>query len=148
MPIQRSARFWDKKITRSGAGFDDLLSKVVDSRTVDAIPSNEIGGGLYVLEAGHVMAYVDGDDQGRIKPVAHNPAGGTGGAGAYVAADIAGILSSPHTFSIDVENPAGDDGDRPVALLHFGANFDTAELVGYEGNEAAVEAALPHCKFT
>lgn len=142
MPITREGYFFDKKITRSGAGFDDAKSMVLRSDKVDAISSGA-GAGRYIVEAGTVMVWVQGDTKERIMPLHMNAAGGSGGSGAFVAADIVGILHS----GLEVGGQ-GDDYDWPVSILHHGVNFSVEDLVGYAGNETIVKAALPTCKFT
>lgn len=142
MPITREGYFFDKKITRSGAGYDDAKSMVLRSSKVDAI-SGGAGDGRYIVEAGTVMVWDDGDTKERIKPLHMNAGEGTGGAGAYQASDIVGILAS----GIELGGQ-GDDYDQPVAVLHHGVNFSVEDLVGYTGNESIVAAALPTCIFT
>jgi hypothetical protein len=142
MPITREGYFFDKKITRSAAGFDDAKSMVLRSSKVDAIASGP-GTGRYIVEAGTVMVWDDGDSKERIKPLHMNAGEGTGGSGAYVAGDIVGILHA----GIELGGQ-GDDYDMPVSILHHGVNFSVEDLVGYTGNETIVKAALPTCIFT
>lgn len=141
MPVTREGYFYDKKITRSAAGFDDLKSMVLNAAKVDPI-SGGAGDGRYIVEAGTVMVWDDGDASQRIKPLHMNPGEGTN-AGAYQASDIVGILAS----GIEVGGQAADY-DQAVAVLHHGADFSVEDLVGYTGNEAIVQEALPTCIFT
>lgn len=143
--VQRTGEFFDKEILKSAAGLDDIASHVVDSRKVDENPANS---GRFVLEAGTVMAVVQADGQSRVMPVHMNAAGGSGGAGAYVAADIVGILGSTVEFHLGDGITAGDETDEVVPILHHGCHFDVSQLVGYSGNESIVASALPTCKFS
>jgi hypothetical protein len=140
--ISRTEQLFAKEILRSAAGLDDIKSMVLDATKVDEYP---VGSGRYVLEAGHVMARITGSD--KVQPIAHNAGGGTGGAGAFQAADIVGVLGN--TIEV-MKGDAAIDGksDAPVPVLHHECNFDVSQLVGYTGIETAVKTALPTCLFT
>jgi hypothetical protein len=115
--------FHGKEILMGAAGLDDVLSYVVDSTKV---PENPASSGRYVLEAGTVMAKIVGSS--KIQPVTH-AAGGTGGSGAYVAADIVGIVEDDHEFWLTSDTtPNGNAADEPVGVLHHGCPFNTDNL--------------------
>lgn len=129
--IIRNGVVVEKEILRSAAGLDDVLSRVVDANDV---PENPAGSGRYILEAGTVLVT---DTSNKVKPA---------GAG-IVAADVVGILGVTKEFwQGGVSATAAHD--EPVAVYHHGCHFDVSKLVGYTGNEAAVKAALPTCKFS
>lgn len=142
--VRRTAQFYDIEILRSAAGLDDIKSMVVDSTHV---PENPSGSGRYVLVAGNVMGKISGDAAGRIMPIAVANLG-SGGAGAWQAADIVGILAQAKDFAIGPGMPAaGTQSDEEVAILHHGCDFNISKLVGYTGNETITKAALPTCLF-
>lgn len=142
--VRRTANFYDIEILRSAAGLEDIMSKVVDSTH---IPENPSGSGRYVLVAGNVMGKISGDASGRIAPIA-GTALGSGGAGAWTAADIVGILAQTKEFALGPGMPAaGTQSDEEVAVLHHLCDFNVSKLTGYTGNETIVAQALPTCKF-
>lgn len=143
--VSRIATFFQKEILRSGAGLDDIPSYVIDSTKIAEYPASS---GRYVLEAGTVMVKVQGDAAKKIMPLHSNAAGGSGGAGAYVAADIVGILASTIEFYIGEGVTASGKTDEAVAVFWHGNHFNITKLVGYTGNEAIVAAALSTCKFS
>ncbi len=124
-----------KEILRSAAGLDDIKSGVIDSTLVVENPASS---GRYILEAGTVLA--SGPSSGRLEPIYDGDT--------VAEADVVGILGATIEFWLGVGITAGRATDEAVPVLHHGCNFDTSELVGYTGNETAVEAALPTCLFT
>jgi hypothetical protein len=130
--------FGGKEILRSAAGLDDVKSMVVDSSKV---PQNPASSGRYVLERGTVMLTIGGSD--KIQPAT------AAGAPTPSSSNVVGILEGDHEFWLATDStPNGNAADEPVGILHHGCNFNTANLVAYVGNETAVKAALPTCKFT
>lgn len=68
-----------------------------------------------------------------------------GGASAVVTASS---LTPTGVLDNDVEFVNGTSGsDEAANMLFFGCIFDASALIGYAGNEAAVAAALPTCRF-
>lgn len=147
--VERTAVLEDREVLRSAAGLNDIKSGVIAAHTVP----QWLSSGRYLLPKGTVMAKLSGDDQERLCPVTHS-GGGSGSSGAYVAADIVGILAAKVEFAIGPDVPAdgaldnASNQDEPCALLHHGCNFDVRYLTGYSGRESVVAAALPTCLFT
>lgn len=141
---RRTATLFEKEILRSAAGLDDIKSMVIDSTKIDQNPSSS---GRYVLEAGNVMVKIPSSS--KIMPIAAAAASGqgSGGSGAYVAADIVGILGSAIEFFIGQGVTASGATDEPASILHHGCDFNVGQLLGYTGNEAITAAAMPTCKF-
>jgi len=130
--------FGGKEILRSAAGLDDVKSMVVDSNKV---PQNPASSGRYVLERGTVMLTISAST--KIQPAT------AAGAPSPTSTNVVGILEDDHEFWISTDSTPNDTAaDEPVGILHHGCNFNTANLTGYTGNETAVKAALPTCKFT
>jgi hypothetical protein len=123
-----------KEILRSAAGLDDIMSLVLDSRSVVENPPTT---GRYIVELGTVLAKGPSDD--RVIPIYDGDNVNAG--------DVVAILGHTVEFWLGPGISADSNMDKPVPGLHFGCDFDTSKLVGYSGNEAAVEADLPHCKF-
>lgn len=123
-----------KEILRSAAGLDDIMSLVLDSRSVVENPSTT---GRYIVELGTVLAVGPSDD--RVVPVYEGDT--------VAEADVVGILGHTVEFWLGPGITADQNMDKPVPVLHLGCDFDVSKLVGYTGNETAVKAALPHCKF-
>lgn len=141
---EREGVTYGREILRGFGGLDDLPSYVIDSTTV---PENPASSGRWVIEKGTVMALIAASD--KIQPVT-NPGGGSGGSGAYVAADIVGVLDRDVFFFLGpgVTPGAGNAADEPCYVIHMGAHFDTRYLLGYSGRETVVKTGLPFCKFT
>lgn len=128
------AIFYDREILRGADGLDDILSKVIDSTTVEEYPA---ASGRYVLPAGTVLCTIPSSSKLR-------PAEDSG----EVAADIVGILGRNQEFWIGPGVTAGDSTDQPVNVLHFNCHFNVSKLYKYSGNAAEVKLAMPSCKFT
>lgn len=125
----------EKEILRSAAGLDDIKSMVIDSTYVEETSSS----GRFIVEAGTVLSVIS--SSARIKPVYDGDT--------VLTADVVGILGHTREFFLEVNLvTASKATDEPVPVLHHGCHFDTAQLVGYDSNESAVEAALPTCLFS
>jgi hypothetical protein len=132
---------YEKEILRAFTGLESIKSMVVDSTKVAENPSSS---GRYVLEAGTVMGKINGSSK-----ICSIGAGafGSGSSGAWVAADIVGILADKVEFYIGQGVTAGAATDEPVAVMFMGADFNINKLVAYTGNETITKAALPLCSF-
>lgn len=125
----------EKEILRSAAGLDDIKSMVIDSTYVDETSSS----GRYIVEAGTVLSKIS--SSARLKPVYDGDT--------VIQANVVGVLGHTREFFLEVNLvTASKATDEPVPVLHHGCHFDTAQLVGYSGNETAVAAALPTCLFS
>jgi len=139
--IQRTAALSDNEFLRSPAGLDDSLSVVIDSTKVAELPASS---GMYQLYKGTVMGKINASSK-----VCAISAGayGSGSSGAWVAADIVGILANNVKFWIGQGITAGAATDEPAAVLWHGCDFNVSKLLGYTGNETIVKAALFTCRF-
>lgn len=149
--IKRERFVFESEALRSAAGLDDVKSMVLDATKVNTTFSGVAG--RYIVPQGAVMCF----SGTKVAPCFMNngQAGqgaslGTGGAGAYQAADIAGILS--RTVELIVGDGAvASESDVDVSIWHFGNDFNVNKLYGYGGagnpTAAVVQAALPHCLF-
>lgn len=138
--VLRTADIYDREILKGGGGLDDIKSMVVDSSKLT--PETN---GRTVLRPGEVMGKIAGDAKGRVMPIRLGTFG-TGGAGAWAAADIVGINETLYEFPTGVT--LGLATDHEVAILHqAGLRFIKNNLSGYVGNETIIATALPGCKF-
>lgn len=128
------AEFYDREILRSPSGLDDVPSHVIDSTTVEEYPASS---GRYVLPVGTVLCSIPSSSKLR-------PAEDSG----EDAADIVGILGRTQEFWLGPGITAGDSTDQPVNVYHFNCHFDVSKLYKYSGNAAAVQEAMPSCKFS
>lgn len=124
----------EKEILRSAAGLDDIKSMVINSTDVVENPPTT---GRYIVEAGTVLSL--GPSDGKVKPVYDGDS--------VSQANVAGILGHTVEFWLGPGITASSNTDKPVPVLHHGCDFNVDKLVGYVGNEANVEAALPTCIF-
>src|SRR5213592_2978271 len=116
-----NAQIYENEFLRSFAGLDDLLSAVCDSTKV---PENPAASGRYVVVQGTVMGKIGGSS--KVCPVTAG-AFGSGAAGAWVAADILGVLNETREFYIGPGVTAGPATDEDVALVHMGADFNVSK---------------------
>lgn len=135
--VMRTADFYDKEILRGADGLVDVKSMVVDSAELVAESNGRI-----VLQPGEVMGKISGSS--KIMPVRMGDHG-TGGAGAWVAADIVGINETFYEFPTGVT--LGAATDHEVAVIFKNARFNASKLLGYSGRETVVKAGLPTCQF-
>jgi hypothetical protein len=128
--IERSAAFYDKEILKYPKGFEAVRNAVIDATTIDpTVGSGTETGGRFIVEAGTVMV-ASGD---KVAP-----------AGAGIdAEDVKGILA----YTVELFGNADASYDEPCALFFDDCIFNSAELVGYSGNEAAVKEALSQSSF-
>ena len=130
----RTTKTIDKEILKFPAGLDSIESIVLMASGVDELASATTGQtGVIGLLAGTVLSQLTSgaDSQERYKPYESG--------GSEV---VAGILGDTVYFHDNT-----DASDKPADMLFHGCVFDKAKLTGYTGNEAAVEAALPTCRF-
>lgn len=135
--VLRTADFYDREILKGADGLVDIKSMVVDASELTAQAN-----GRTVLKPGEVMGKISGSS--KIMPISMG-LHGTGGAGAWVAADIVGINETFYEFPTGVT--LGAESDHEVAIIFKNARFNVANLTGYAGNETIVKAALPTCQF-
>lgn len=126
---KRTATFYDKEILKYFTGGEVTRNIVIDGTTVPV----DATSGRYVLEAGTVISKIAASS--KVKPA---PASG------LLQADCVGILT--HTVEFFYP-PEANVTDEAAAVYFFDAIFDVTKLVNYSSNAAAVQAALPHCKF-
>lgn len=124
---KRVATFYDKEILLSATGLEAIRSVVIDSTEVAVNATS----GRYVLEAGTVLVKQGAN---KVKPA------GSG----ISAGNVIGILANTVEFFYPTE---AEITDEPAAAFFHGCQFDTAQLIGYTGNEAAIKSALPTCRF-
>lgn len=161
--VKRTRFVFESEILRSAAGLDDVKSMVLDATKVNTTFSGVAG--RYIVPMGSVLV----KSGAKVAPLFMNDGTtdqgalmGTGGASAYVAGDIVGILS--RTVELLVGDGAPDSkSDVDVSVLHFNCDFDISKLVGYNpavdlgntvpavdhgiDNSTIVKSALPHCLF-
>jgi len=160
--VKRTEFTFDTEILRSAAGLDDVKSSVVAATKCNTTFSGITG--RIIIPAGCVMVKISGDAKKRVAPLYMNDATtnqgvlvGSGGSAAYVAADIAGILS--RTIELIIGDGAVTDvSDTDVSLFYNGCHFNIAKLYGYKNgvdagthggdNSAIVKTALYNCLFS
>jgi hypothetical protein len=149
--IKRSEYVFETECLRSAAGLDDVKSMVLDATKVNTTFSGVAG--RYVVPQGAVMvksgtkvapAFMNNGQAGQGASL------GTGGAGAFAAADVVGVLS--RTIELLVGDTAPDSkSDVDASILHHGCDFNVNKLYGYGGtgnpSAANIAAALPTCLF-
>jgi len=129
-PIARTTKTVEKEVLVFPAGLDAIQSVVLSASGVDALPSATTGYvGKLGLLAGTILKKVSGDSQ-----VRYEEYDGTG--------TPEGVLGDNIYFFDNTEA-----SDRAADMLFHGCVFDINKLIGYTGNEAAVEAALSTCQF-
>jgi len=149
--IKRTRFVFENEALRSGAGLDDVKSMVLDATKVNTTFSGVAF--RYIVPQGAVMVF----SGAKVAPAFMNNAQagqgaslGTGGAGAYQASDIAGILSRTIELIVGTDSP-DSKSDTDASIWHFGCDFNINKLYGYGGagnpSASVVQAALVHCLF-
>ncbi len=129
-PIARTTKTVNKEVLVFPAGLDAIQSVVIKASGVAALPSATTGYvGKLGLLAGTILRKVSGDGQERYEKYT-----GTG--------TPAGVLGDNIYFFDNT-----DASDRAADMLFHGCVFDTNKLIGYSGNETAVQNALKTCQF-
>jgi hypothetical protein len=149
--VKRSRFIFENEILRSAAGLDDVKSMVLDATKVNTTFSGVpfryiVPMGAVLVKSGTKVApaFMNNGQAGQGASL------GSGGAGAWVAADVVGILS--RTVELIVGDTAPDSkSDTDVSVFHHGCDFNVNKLYGYggTGNPTAVviQAAMPTCIF-
>jgi hypothetical protein len=125
------AEFSDTIVLESSLGDDFTLTEPMTGKTVT--------GKKYV--AGQLMAECLTEDEGGVvgRYAKYDPAA-TDGRG-----DTDGV--APSSLCVLKKDQVVTFGDVPAGAYRDFCVFDEAQLVGYEGNEPAVKAAMPRCRF-
>lgn len=131
------ASIYENEFLRAFTGDESIKSGVLDSTKVAENPG---GSGRYVVVQGTVLGKISGST--KLCPISAG-AYGSGGSGAWVAGDIAGILAETVEFMIGPNAAAGLAADEPCAVMHMGMDLNVSRLFGYTGNETIVKAGLP-----
>lgn len=163
--VQKTEFIHASEILKGPDGLDDVRSYVLDASKCNTSISGVAG--RYFIPAGCVLVKsATWTADKKVAPLYMNDgtAGmgaklGSGGASAYVAADIIGILG--RDVELIVDDSGGTPGavsDQDVNVIWFNAHFDIAKLYGYDDavdagthgddNSTIVKAALPHCVFS
>ena len=127
----------EREILKFPVGLGAIRSVVIKASSVAArtVPDTEGFGNAYdsrnarTLLRGQLLAK-DTVDTTKYVPY-------TGG-----AQTCTGILDNDVTFM-----DATSASDEACNMIFFGAIFKASKLIGYTGNETAVKAALPTCRF-
>jgi len=128
-PIGRASKTVEKEILKFPAGLDAIESVVVSASGVSALPSATTGYvGKLGLLAGTVLKKVSGDSKNR-----YTRYDGTG--------TPAGVLGDNIYFYDNTHA-----SDRAADMLIHGVVF-IKDRIDFAGQEAAVRAALPTCRF-
>lgn len=153
--IKREAFIFENEVLRSGAGVTDILSTVLDATKVNTTFSGVAG--RYIVPQGAVMYWTGDPYDSKVAPAFMNNGqsgqfalDGSGSAGAWQQADIAGILT--RTIELIVGDGAvADESDTDASLFHLGCDFNINKLYGYGGtgnpSTTLIQAALSHCLF-
>jgi hypothetical protein len=140
------AQIYENEFLRAFSGLESIKSMVLDSTKV---PENPTGSARYVVVQGTVMGKISGSS--KVCPVTAG-AFGSGGSGAWVAADIVGVLAETIEVYVGPGVTAGGSTDEPCSVMFMGADFNVSKLIGYGGSAPApatsiVQAAMPLCSF-
>jgi hypothetical protein len=130
--VKRSINTVGKEILKFPAGLDAIESIVLAAGEADELSSAVTGvEGKLGLLAGTILTKVPGDSQGRYRQ--YTGAGGEA---------VEGILGDNVYFYDDT-----DASDEPADMLFHGCVFNKDKIIDFDDHDAAVEAALPTCRF-